>query len=64
MAPEIFENKDYTTKADVFSFGIVLWEILTRCTPYRHLKNPHAIMKYVVIEKKRPELSCIPEDAP
>ena len=24
MAPELFENKDYTPKADVFSFGVIL----------------------------------------
>ena len=35
MAPEIFENKRYTKKADVFSYGIVLFEIITRNTPYK-----------------------------
>ena len=64
MAPEIFENKSYTTKADVYSFGIVLWEIICRVTPYKKLKNPHAIMKYVTIEKKRPDLAKIPESCP
>lgn len=29
MAPEIFENKDYTSKSDVWSFGILLTEIVT-----------------------------------
>ncbi|KAK6118843.1 hypothetical protein DH2020_047410 [Rehmannia glutinosa] len=29
MAPEVIEHKPYNHKADVFSFGIVLWELLT-----------------------------------
>ena len=24
MAPEVIENKNYTLKADVFSFGVIL----------------------------------------
>ena len=43
---------------------IVLWEIITRKTPYKNLKTPHAIMKYVAIEKKRPDLSLVPETTP
>ncbi|KAH9626362.1 hypothetical protein KSS87_010056 [Heliosperma pusillum] len=29
MAPEVISHKPYDHKADVFSFGIVLWELLT-----------------------------------
>ena len=57
MAPEIFENKPYTLPADVFSYAICVWEILTRQTPYKNLNSPHAIMKFVVIEKGRPDKS-------
>ncbi|XP_057490034.1 serine/threonine-protein kinase STY46-like isoform X1 [Actinidia eriantha] len=37
MAPEVIEHKPYDRKADVFSFGIVLWELLTGKLPYEHL---------------------------
>jgi len=37
MAPEIIEHKPYDSKVDVFSFGIVLWELLTGKVPYADL---------------------------
>ncbi|KYR02832.1 SMAD/FHA domain-containing protein [Tieghemostelium lacteum] len=33
IAPEVFAGRGYSTQADVFSFGIVLWEILTHKQP-------------------------------
>lgn len=35
MAPEVIASQQYTEKADVFSFGIILWEIASREAPYR-----------------------------
>ncbi|KAJ6937210.1 LOW QUALITY PROTEIN: hypothetical protein NC652_011766 [Populus alba x Populus x berolinensis] len=37
MAPEVIEHKPYDHKADVFSFGMVLWELLTGKIPYEYL---------------------------
>ncbi|KAF7810750.1 serine/threonine-protein kinase STY46-like isoform X1 [Senna tora] len=37
MAPEVIEHKPYDQKADVFSFGVVLWELLTGKLPYEYL---------------------------
>jgi len=36
-APEILRNQHYTEKADVFSFGVVLWECATREDPFAGL---------------------------
>ena len=34
MAPEVIAGFKYTEKADVFSFGVILWELATRKPPY------------------------------
>jgi len=33
-APEVLRNEVYTTKADVYSFAIILWELTTRLDPF------------------------------
>jgi len=32
MAPEIMKEQNYSEKADVYSFGLCLWQIIT-CAP-------------------------------
>ncbi len=32
-APEVVQSKPYTQKADVYSYGVVLWEMHTRSVP-------------------------------
>ena len=35
MAPEILRGESYTEAADVYSFGVILWEVLTGQIPYK-----------------------------
>ncbi|KAI9917855.1 hypothetical protein PsorP6_013273 [Peronosclerospora sorghi] len=37
MAPEVIRHEPYSSKADIYSFDIVLWELLTRDQPSRGL---------------------------
>uniref|UniRef100_A0A0D9WU95 Protein kinase domain-containing protein n=1 Tax=Leersia perrieri TaxID=77586 RepID=A0A0D9WU95_9ORYZ len=53
MAPEVIEHKPYDSKADVFSFGVVLWELLTGKIPYEFLTPLQAAIG-VVQEGLRP----------
>ena len=39
MAPEVINNEKYTEKADVYSFGIILWEIASREPPYKNING-------------------------
>lgn len=34
MAPEIFDNGKYTNKCDIWSFGVVLFQMLYGCAPF------------------------------
>ena len=47
MAPEVLDSKPYSLAADVYSYGIVLWEIVARETPYKGL-NPVTIPYHVL----------------
>ncbi|WOK99829.1 serine/threonine-protein kinase HT1 [Canna indica] len=61
MAPEMIKEKPYTRKVDVYSFGIVLWELTTAVVPYQGMTPVQAA--YAVSEKNlRPPLStsCSP----
>ncbi len=52
MAPEVLQAKQYSEKADVYSFGIVLWELLEKCLPYGDV--PTGQLEQQVLLKKRP----------
>ena len=39
MAPEILNEGKYKTTSDIFSYGMILWELLTGKTPYYNINN-------------------------
>ncbi|KIH43128.1 hypothetical protein ANCDUO_26873, partial [Ancylostoma duodenale] len=65
MAPEIIRgSKQYTAKCDVYSFGIIMWQIIARRdSPYiaSHPHDAYVIYWNIVTKNLRPpELSCSP----
>lgn len=54
MSPEMLEHKPYDHKADVYSFGITMWEVLTGDIPYAGLTPLQAAIG-VVQRGLRPE---------
>ena len=62
MAPELLEDNVFDEKSDVYSYGILLWEIYDRGIPWKGLK-PMQIMRKVVDKRERPPLpSTMPDD--
>ncbi|KAI3737313.1 hypothetical protein L2E82_27310 [Cichorium intybus] len=59
MAPEMIKEKRHTKKIDVYSFAIVMWELLTALTPFDNMTPEQAA--FAVCQKNaRPPLpaSC------
>ena len=62
MAPEVFEGKGYSEKCDIYSFGIVLWEMFSRKKPYDNIGPPaFRIMWDVYNGVRPPKLKNIPD---
>lgn len=55
MAPELLDNQSsYNHMIDVYSYGIVLWEITAQAVPYRDLDSPQIIAKVVSSDFRPP----------
>ena len=59
MAPELLNGQPYNAKSDVYSLGMVMWEVATGQMPYKDTLLPVMINR--VIHGDRPE---IPENVP
>lgn len=60
MAPEVLRGDQYSRSADIYSYGIILWEVVSRKEPFKGL-NPYAIAYKVGSEGLQLE---IPEECP
>ncbi|XP_059457911.1 serine/threonine-protein kinase STY13-like [Corylus avellana] len=67
MAPELFSldplpsgaKKHYDHKVDVYSFSIVLWELLTNKTPFKGRNN--VMVAYATANNERPSVQDVPK---
>jgi serine/threonine protein kinase len=60
-APEVLDDeRNYTKAADVYSYGIILLEILSRRIPFSFLSGQRALISFVLQGKREP----IPENSP
>lgn len=60
MAPEVIRHELYDYAADVYSFGLLMWAIITHETPFEN-KGPIEAAGSVALEGKRPPF---PNDTP
>ncbi|KAJ9535030.1 hypothetical protein QJQ45_029700, partial [Haematococcus lacustris] len=63
MAPECFHNNTVTPKADVYSWAIIMWEMLTGQLPWLGCNNA-AIIGAVAFKGERPDLPDSPQRCP
>lgn len=61
VAPEVLAEEGYTEKADVYSFAIILWEMLTRQIPYAG-KNTMQVVRSVDRGERLAIPACCPPD--
>lgn len=55
MAPEVLRNEPANEKCDVYSFGVILWELATLCIPWTGL-NPMQVVGAVGFQNRRLEI--------
>lgn len=62
MANEIGEGKPYGLPVDVYSFGILLWQICTLKDPFDDMYHICQYHQWIVAEGRRPDLKMIKID--
>ena len=55
MAPEVIKGSSYSESSDVFSFGIIMNELVTRVPPYQGVDKKDVAKKVVNNPKYRPD---------
>uniref|UniRef100_UPI00358FC588 mitogen-activated protein kinase kinase kinase 20-like n=1 Tax=Myxine glutinosa TaxID=7769 RepID=UPI00358FC588 len=60
MAPEVIQSKPVSETCDTYSFGVVLWEMLTREVPFKGFEGMQ--VAWLVVEKK--ERPMVPSSCP
>ena len=56
IAPEIFKGSAFSEKSDVYSLGMIMWELTTGCKPFADVEHDHSLV-YQIIDGKRPEIT-------
>jgi len=56
MSPEALRNDNVDELSDVYSFGIILWELITLNYPWHELKDPVQIVGKVAFLHHRPKI--------
>lgn len=69
-APEVYFGKNFTPKSDIYSFGVILWEMAFRCitgtyeTPFSEFKHIQFDFQIIIQSAKMEKRPTIPEKCP
>ncbi|XP_020227654.1 integrin-linked protein kinase 1 [Cajanus cajan] len=59
VAPEVYRNEEYDTKVDVFSFALILQEMIEGCPPF--YAKPENDVPTAYVENERPPFRALPK---
>lgn len=62
MAPEMFDSRSYDEKVDVYSYGIVVFEMFAREPPFEDRQQEE--IEHLVKKGTRPTLEAVPQELP
>ncbi|RGB33911.1 kinase-like domain-containing protein [Rhizophagus diaphanus] len=59
VAPEMFQGGVFSKESDIYSLGMIMWELTTGCKPFYNIVNTVSDIKliYKVIDGKRPVIT-------
>src|ERR1044072_6259718 len=61
VAPEIFQGQKYTTSSDIYSFGMIMWELMTGRMPFWDQNNDLGLIIKICKDFRPPIIKNIPE---
>ena len=56
MAPEVALGQAYTEKVDVYSFSLIVWEMISDEVPYDTITNKRGLIQMVAMDGVRPSI--------
>src|SRR6266542_3721338 len=56
IAPEVLNGAKSSKESDIYSMGMIMWELTTGCKPFANVEHDHRLM-YEIIDGERPEIT-------
>ncbi|CAB4410361.1 unnamed protein product [Rhizophagus irregularis] len=60
IAPEIFKGSSFSKESDVYSMGMIMWELTTGCKPFANVEHDINLI-FKILDGERPKIT---EDTP
>ena len=56
IAPEIFKGATFSKESDIYSMGMIMWELTTGCKPFANVDHDTNLI-YKIIDGERPKIT-------
>ncbi|GES96370.1 kinase-like domain-containing protein [Rhizophagus clarus] len=56
IAPEVFKGAAFSKKSDIYSMGMIMWELTTGCKPFDNVEHNTELI-YKIIDGNKPEIT-------